>query len=72
MNREIRKMAGKYTYDNKSDNIIRKILAFSITRIKRILRNILKKACKKSMWKKIYYTNKEVPFFLLYSFGQNR
>lgn len=49
MNREIRKMAGKYTYDNKSDNIIRKILAFSITRIKRMLRNILKKACKKSM-----------------------
>ena len=49
MNREIRKMAGKYTYDNKSDNIIRKILAFSITRIKMILRNILKKACKKSM-----------------------
>lgn len=49
MNREIRKMAWKYTYDNKSDDIIRKILTFAITRIKRILRNIFNKACKKSM-----------------------
>lgn len=47
MHREIRKMAGKYTYDNKSDDIIREMLAFAITRIKRILRNILNKACKK-------------------------
>ena len=66
MNREIRKIAWKYTYDNKSDDIIRKILTFAITRIKRILRNIFNKACKKSMWKKIYYTNKKYhPFYFI-------
>lgn len=36
------KWLGKYTYDDKLDDMIRKILTFTITRIKRIPRSIFK------------------------------
>lgn len=51
MNRKIRNMAEKkmYTYGKYLDDMIKKVLAFIVTKIKKSPKNTLNKMCKISM-----------------------